>query len=280
MPSLATPVSVVVPTRGRSEALARCLEKLRAQTVPCELIVVDDAPGGDRAVERLAAESGARLIQTDGAGPAAARNAGARAASHRVVCFTDDDCLPDPRWAELLATSCPPEGAVAGETVNARPRDPFAEASQLATSELQRASLDPSTGSLGFAPTCNLAVARATAQRFPFDERFPDAAGEDREWCARLRAAGAPLRYAPYAVVRHEQRLGARGFVGQQLRYGRAAARLRAHDTPLASGGQRLAIARAALRAGPRVAALAALGQAAILAGFAAERARAGRERA
>lgn len=263
-----------MPTRGRPDALARCLAALRAQTAPCELIVADDSPRPDPQVERIARESGARVLHTLGAGPAAARNAGARAASHPIVCFTDDDCLPDSRWAELLARVCPPAGAVAGETVNARPGDPLAEASQLATSELQRASLDPATGDLGFAPTCNLAVTAGIARRFPFDEAFPDAAGEDREWCARIRAAGVPLRYAPYAVVRHEQRLGARGFLRQQLRYGRAAARLREHSTPLASGGQRLAIARAALRAGPRVALASALGQAAVLAGFLAGRVR------
>lgn len=266
-----------MPTRGRPDALARCLAALRAQTAPCELIVADDSPRPDPQVERIARESGARVLHTLGAGPAAARNAGARAASHPIVCFTDDDCLPDARWAELLATVCPPGGAVAGETVNARPGDPFAQASQLATSELQRASLDPQTESLGFAPTCNLAVAAETIRRFPFDEAFPDAAGEDREWCARIRAAGVPLRYAPYAVVRHEQRLGIRGFVRQQIRYGRAAARLREHDARLASGGQRLAIARAALRAGPRVALITAVGQAAVLAGFVAGRARRGR---
>jgi glycosyltransferase involved in cell wall biosynthesis len=266
-------VSVVVPTRGRPRALARCLAALRAQSLDCELIVVDDAERPDAETRRVALEAGARLVHTGGAGPAAARNAGARASRGRVVCFTDDDCLPDPRWAELLAASCPAHGAVAGETVNARPADRWAEASQLLTSELQRGSLDPASGTLGFAPTCNLAVSVELARELPFDESFPSAAGEDREWCARLRERGLELRYQPAAVVRHEQSLGgARDFLCQQYRYGRGAARLRAGGRDLAGARTRAALMRAGLRAGPRVAWRAALAQLAVAAGYLAGR--------
>jgi len=262
-------VSVVVPTRGRAQALARCLAALRAQTLECELIVVDDAERPDPQVLRLAADAGARVVHTGGAGPAAARNAGARAARGRIVCFTDDDCLPDRRWAELLAASCPQDGAVAGETVNARPADPWAEASQLLTSELQRASLDRADGTLGFAPTCNLAASAELARELPFDETFPVAAGEDREWCARLRARGRKLRYQPAAIVRHEQSLGgARGFLRQQYRYGRGAAQLRARGRRLAGAGTRRRLLAEALRAGPRVAWRTALAQLAVAAGY------------
>src|SRR3954453_10973851 len=75
-------VSVVVPTRGRPEALARCVAALEAQTVAVEVVVVEDA---------------------EGRGPAWARNEGVRRTRGEVVCFTDDDCEPEAGWVEALA---------------------------------------------------------------------------------------------------------------------------------------------------------------------------------
>jgi cellulose synthase/poly-beta-1,6-N-acetylglucosamine synthase-like glycosyltransferase len=187
-----------------------------------------------------------------------------------VVLFTDDDCEPERDWAERLVAACPNGGAAAGETVNAA-HDAFAATSQLLTSELQRASLR-ADGTLGFAPTSNLAVSRALLARVPFDESYPAAAGEDREWCARVGAAGAALRYEPRAIVRHHQDLGLAGFWRQQLRYGRGAARYRSTGGRLAEPAVRGRLLRAAFSRGPGVGFLALLAQIAVAAGFALER--------
>jgi glycosyltransferase involved in cell wall biosynthesis len=250
--STPTVISVVVPTRDRPDALRRCLAALTGQTVDVEVIVSEDR---------------------DGSGPAAARNAGARRAGGDVVLFTDDDCEPDPDWAELLAGACPEGGAAAGETLNTLEDDPFAAASQLLTSELQRASLRED-GTLGFAPTSNLGVSRKLLARAPFDESYPTAAGEDREWCARIVAGGAALRYQPAAIVRHRQRLGLTGFWRQQVRYGRGAARHAIAGGNLAGAGARRRLIRAAFARGLVVGLLALLAQLAVAAGFAGERLR------
>ena len=111
--------SVVVPTRDRAAGLARCLDALAKQQVESlEVVVVDDGSRDraalDEALERLPT---ARCLHTVGAGPAAARNLGARAATGDVVCFTDDDCEPAPGWAGLLATAAGETGVAAGRTV-------------------------------------------------------------------------------------------------------------------------------------------------------------------
>ncbi|MGH3142693.1 MAG: glycosyltransferase, partial [Gaiellales bacterium] len=99
-------ISVIVPTRDRPAALARCLGALASQTAAdaLEVIVVDDGSrAADEVREVVALHRRARLIQRAGGGPAAARNAGGQHARGAVLCFTDDDCAPQQEWAERLA---------------------------------------------------------------------------------------------------------------------------------------------------------------------------------
>jgi glycosyltransferase involved in cell wall biosynthesis len=223
-------VSVVVPTRDRPRQLADCLAALEAQTAgDYEVVVVDDGSvDADAVASVVGAAPHARLVRGEGRGPAAARNRGAAAAQAPVVCFTDDDCRPPPAWIDALAgrtADADADVVVAGPTRNGRPRDAFATASQAITNHLVDHSLDATTGRLEFAPTSNLACRATLARRLPFDERFPLAAGEDRDWCARLAAAGGRLCYEPSAWLAHHQDLSWRGFWRQQVRYGRGAYR-------------------------------------------------------
>ncbi len=202
--------------------------------------------------------------------PAPARRAATSCASPTTTAW------PGPLWAQRLAAACAEGGAAAGTTVADPLAGRAAAASQLITRTLQDASLDGEL--LGFAPTCNLACRAEVARALPFDERFPLAAGEDRDWCARLAAAGMVLRYVPEAVVEHRPRMGLAGLVRQQARYGRGAVRFRS-----AGEGRRLSgrtfyghLAREAVAAGPAVAALVVVAQVAVVAGAASEVARRG----
>jgi len=274
-------VSVVVPTRDRADAVARCLRALAADGKPPDEVVIVDDNGRDTAALRgiVSRHPGARLVHADGRGPAAARNAGAAEAGGEIVCFTDDDCEPAPGWARLLAARAREgTGAAAGRTMLAANASAYDAATQTIVDRLQLDSLDPATGALGFAPTCNLACSRDLLRELPFDASFPDAAGEDREWCARIGAAGSPPGYEPRAVVRHRPRLTAGSFLRQHFRYGRGGARFRAAtraagtlgSPPPASFYRHLAAGAA--RRGPAVAGLVGVAQLATAAGVAAER--------
>src|SRR4051794_24816927 len=99
-------VSVVVPTYRRPDLLDRCLSALCLQELEpedWEVVVADDAASEPtrRQVERWAARSPMPVVYATppaSHGPAAARNAGWRAARGAIVAFTDDDCVPAPRW--------------------------------------------------------------------------------------------------------------------------------------------------------------------------------------
>ena len=269
---------MVVPTRDRPGALAECLQALGAQTVaPVEIVVVDDASVDPGAVADVVAPvPHARLVRGAGRGPAAARNLGARAAVGRVLCFTDDDCRPDPGWVAALEERIG-AGAdvVAGPTRNGRHGDPYAAAAQTITNHVMEASHDPDLATVGFAPTSNLACRADLHRDMPFDEDYPLAAGEDRDWCARLGRRGVTLTFEPAAGVAHHPDLSLRRFWRQQLRYGRGAHRFReGTDDP---GRQRpparfyVDLLRKGFRQGPATGALVCLAQVATAAGIVAE---------
>ena len=227
-------VSVVVPTHGRPESLVRCLTALCEQTLPreqFEVIVCDDgsptpvAPSIAGFRERLALT----VVRRTRSGPAAARNEGARHATGRYLAFTDDDCVPAPDWLETLLERMKrqPGHLIGGSIVNLLPRDPYATATQLIMSCVYeyyaRNPVDHR-----FFSTTNLSV---PTDRFwlldGFSERFPRAAGEDYDFCARWQEAGFPSAYAPEVEVGHAHGHNLSSFWRQHFGYGRALLRVR-----------------------------------------------------
>jgi glycosyltransferase involved in cell wall biosynthesis len=258
-------MSVVVPSRDRPDALAACLVALEQQTAPSyEVIVVDDASVDAHAVASTVARfSRARLVVADGRGPAAARNRGAEAARAPIVCFTDDDCRPGPQWLDAIARRMGEACVVAGPT-RVESDDPIVTASQTVTNHLTESSFDPSRRRVRFAPTSNLSVRADLFRSLPFDERFPLAAGEDREWCGRLVELDVAIEFEPVAWVVHHPDLSLARFWRQQVRYGQGAYRLHRHR----GAGDRLqpvgfytGLVRAGFRHGVRAGALVVLAQ-------------------
>ncbi|MDQ3936304.1 MAG: glycosyltransferase [Actinomycetota bacterium] len=228
--------SIVVPTFRRPERLAGCLAAIGRLDYPrdgLEAIVVDDG-GGESLDAALEAAGDVRvtLERQPNAGPACARNLGARRARGRYVAFTDDDCEPAPGWLRALEESLS-TGAVAavGTSTSGAPGNPFATADELVTEFLFR--YYNRQDDVRFGMSNNLAVERSAFLAVGgFDEGFPRPGGEDRELVHRLRARGWRLAVSPEATVRHFPSRNLREFCGRHYRYGRGAAlyRRRAAD--------------------------------------------------
>jgi glycosyltransferase involved in cell wall biosynthesis len=90
------PLSVVIPVRNGGRDFERCLRGLRDSSwTDFELVVVDD--GSTDGSAELAASFGAIVVRHETPlGPAAARNAGAEAASAPLVFFLDADVVLHP----------------------------------------------------------------------------------------------------------------------------------------------------------------------------------------
>ena len=86
-------VSVVVLTCNRKGRLRSQLESLRAQTEPCQIVVVDNASSDGTAAFVREAFPGVDLVQMSENAGCAGRNAGVEAARGDIVVTLDDDVL-------------------------------------------------------------------------------------------------------------------------------------------------------------------------------------------
>jgi|SRR4051794_3022602 len=225
-------VTVVIPTRDRAARLAAALDALRGQTLEperFETLVVDDG-SSDGTAEILAGrtEDGGltiRALRLSGNGPAAARNAGWRAARAPLVAFTDDDCEPTPTWLEsiLRAAAASPGAIVQGTTA------PIPREADLLSRPFSRTRLID--GPSPWFATCNIAYPRELLERLNgFDELFPEALGEDTDLGWRALEAGSQVEFAPEAIVHHAvEDLGPAGYMQHALRGADAVYAFRRH---------------------------------------------------
>jgi GT2 family glycosyltransferase len=244
-------LSVVLCSLNGAAGVGRCLRALGEQTIRSgmEVIVVDD--GSTDATSEVAGWHGALVIRhPENRGISAARNSGVRAASAPVVAFLDDDCEPEPRWAEQLLAGYGDDvvavggplvpagepGLVLGYLTRNNPLEPqeldLAESTGLGyrlRAYLRRQWARPPRSVrrdvLSFA-SANMAVRR---QEFlevgGFDERIRFGS-EDEDLCWRLRRAFPRQRlvFVPGARARHHFESSLRDTLRRRRAYGRGSA--------------------------------------------------------
>jgi histidinol-phosphate phosphatase family protein len=185
---------VVIPTLGRP-SLQACLDALADAhgPLPRQVVLVDDRRDTpDPLPVRVPAVLADRTVTVtlEGRGPAAARNAGWRAAEPAEwVAFLDDDVRVGPRWREqLMADLAGQPARVAGvQGVIGVPLPP------------DRRPTDWERGTAGLATarwiTADMAYRRkALIATGGFDERFPRAFREDADLALRLLEGDWELR--------------------------------------------------------------------------------------
>jgi len=225
-------ISVIVCTRNGNARIGRCLRALEnLADRRHELLVVDDGSSDGTGDFVARTFPHVRLLRLPPAGLSAARNAGAAAASGEVYAFTDDDCEADREWLDRLRRVFADGrfAAAGGPNLPPHPRSWREAVVCAAPGAPSHVLLDDEEAE--HLPGCNLAVTRAAfATIGGFDPAF-HTAGDDVDFCWRLRDAGFRLGFAAGAFVWHWRRPSLRAFLRQQIGYGRAE-RLLLHKHP------------------------------------------------
>jgi GT2 family glycosyltransferase len=230
--AVSTPITVVVPTRGRPDSLGRCLRSLlRSAHTRLTVVVVDNDPDDDRTAHVVRSMGDERLsyVREARRGTSAGRNRGLAEAAARgaeFVAFVDDDVEVDPAWAGRMAAalSQPGVACVSGPVLAAE----LATPAQIAADEAlgwrkdfarRRFSLaepPPESAVFPFSPGlfgvgANTAVRTdAALQIGGFDIALGPGTrargGEDCDFMVRLVLAGHTLAYEPSAYAWHHHR--------------------------------------------------------------------------
>jgi hypothetical protein len=188
-------VSVVMPTRDRSRLLMRAVASVQAQThVNWELLVVDDGSSDDTAAVVAAIDDPrVRLLSSDGAGDAGARNVGLDNARGDAVAYLDDDNRMFPLWLAAVAWALerhPDHAALYGARVHETMSDSLPE--------LQFELMDPADLRTRNPLDTNVLAHRRGAREARWDDGMRFAS--DWELATRL-AAQHPLLPLPVRAV-------------------------------------------------------------------------------
>jgi len=217
-------LTVIIPCYERADLTRALLRSLAASSDEFKTILVDD--GSPEALKPVADEFQdqlelAYIRQPVSRGPAAARNAGVRAAATSFVAFTDNDCTVDPLWVRSLTisiTKASPLVVGVGGRVLAAGDDIF---SRYYT---YHRILDPFLldGRYLYLVTANCAFRRFALEAVGgFDESVRQAGGEDPGLCFKLLERGLRLDHCSQAVVWHRYRSSFADFARTFFRYGK-----------------------------------------------------------
>lgn len=222
--------SIIIPTYNRPAELGPCLEALCRLDYPrnlFEVIVVDD--GSKTSLQPVVGcffdQLDVTLLTQTNAGPAAARNVGAKRAKGEFLAFMDDDCTPSPDWLQKLANRFAkiPDRAIGGRTINGLPSNLYSIASQT-IADTAYAYYNPEPNQASFFASNNLAMAADCFHDVGgFDVTFMTS--EDRDFCGRWQHHGFQMTYAPEILIYHSHPLNFRAFWRRHFNYGRGAYR-------------------------------------------------------
>lgn len=221
-------VSVIIPAYNASATIGRTLTALKTQNYSgaFEVIVVDDG-SVDNTADMVASLTGVRYVRQDNAGPACARNHGARLAQGEFLAFTDSDCVPHPDWiSQLMAgftavgepSQSSPLGVVAGSYGIANPENTLARCvwQEIIWRHVHCMPDFPNAfGSYNFCVKKNVFEAVGG-----FNSDYLHASGEDNDLSYKITKLGWRIYFQRQAIVDHYHPTHVGRYLKEQFRHG------------------------------------------------------------
>lgn len=216
--------SVIICTRNGEERLTECLNAIahldyeNFQT----LVINDGSSDGTRAL--LDARKEIEAHHLEACGLSAARNFGATRADGEILAFTDDDCVVDPHWLSELAIAYAnsEHAAIGGPNLSPSVSSLSLALTTAAPGAPTHVMLNDTQAE--HLPGCHFSVKKSAFDKIGgFDPIF-ETAGDDVDFCWRLRDANFTLGFRGPSFVWHHRRATVRRYLKQQKGYGQAEA--------------------------------------------------------
>lgn len=213
-------VSVIIPAYNASKTIAKTIEACLCQScLPFEVIVVDDGSCDDTAqiVQKF---KSVNYVFQDNAGPAAARNRGAKAAQGEILLFTDSDCVPHSDWIEKIVVGFQQVNvaAVMGSYGIANPRSLLSTVIQAEIMFRHYQIMPNYPKAFG---SYNVGIRKEVFNAVGgFDFFYPRASGEDNDLSYKIVEKGNVIFFARDAVVDHHHTENLGKYLKEQFQHG------------------------------------------------------------
>ncbi|MBU1269030.1 MAG: glycosyltransferase [Nanoarchaeota archaeon] len=219
-------ISIIIPTHNRSHDLKMCINNILKQKIneELELIIVDDGSTDQtkKIVMSLCKKhKHLKYLRQDNKGPAAARNLGAKIAKGDIICFTDDDCIPDKDWIKSVLRAHKKNRTV--QVIGGLTRVDKNNRTGFITQHLTNSSIKQrfeEKERVIYFPTSNISLKKKVLEQFTFDEKFPFPGGEDLEFGWRLQKNKIKMLYDESIIVTHNLNPSLKSFLKRNYHYG------------------------------------------------------------
>ncbi len=198
--------SVIIPAYNSEGTIGECVTALKNQKGVAknsyEIIVVDD--GSADGTAQAAQKAGSKVFSQQNAGPAKARNLGAKKAKGKILLFTDADCIAEPNWlSQMLRPFENKEVAGVQGAYRTRQNSLVARFVQLEIEERYERMMRHAQ-ELDWIGSYSAAYRKEDfLGAGGFDESFPKASGEDPALSYKFAKMGKKLVFNPEAIVCH-----------------------------------------------------------------------------
>ncbi|MCZ2100973.1 MAG: glycosyltransferase [Chitinophagales bacterium] len=200
-------LSIVIPTFLKSEKdlqdISNLLQSISKQVLqPNEVIIIDDCSP----IRLSFPESVTAFRFEQNSGPAKARNYGKKLAIENdsdIIAFTDTDCVLSENWTSTIVQSFldNKDFQILSGNTPAHDKGWFGTYHNI-NGTLNGRQLKNSERLL-YGTTANLAITKDVASNIDFNENFPNAAGEDIEFCFKANKKGFAIKHIPTMTVYH-----------------------------------------------------------------------------
>jgi len=214
-------ISVVIPAYNSEKTVSSTIKGvlLQEKDKPMEVIVVDDG-STDKTAARVTSFPNVRYLYQENAGPASARNRGAKEAKGDIIFFTDSDCIPHSDWIEksIVHFNRAEVGVVSGTY-------DLIEGSNLLATCIHQEIMYRHQRRMPIYPNSfgsfNFSVRRKIFQEVGgFNEQYRSASGEDNDLSYKILKAGYKIYFERDSRVQHHHAAQLQKYLREQFNHG------------------------------------------------------------